>query len=49
MTADGWSGGGSIARPNSIVGDAPAIGRALANESGPSVYEAARPDGFLFV
>jgi hypothetical protein len=31
------------------VGAAMAIGRILANETGPSPYEILRPDGFLFV
>jgi phage terminase large subunit-like protein len=39
----------SVGKIDGAVAVAMAIGRALANESGPSVYETGRPDGFLFV
>ena len=39
----------SRGRIDGAVAAAMAVGRALANESAPSVYEADRPDGFLVV
>jgi phage terminase large subunit-like protein len=39
----------SRGRIDGAVAAAMAIGRALANESGPSIYETGRPEGFLFI
>jgi phage terminase large subunit-like protein len=39
----------SRGRIDGAVAAAMAVGRALANESGPSIYETGRPDGFIFV
>ncbi len=36
-------------RIDGAVAAAMAVGRAIANESGPNVYETARPEGFLFI
>ncbi len=36
-------------RIDGAVGAAMAVGRILANETGPSPYETLRPEGFLFV
>ena len=40
----------STGRIDGAVGSAMAVGRILAGDTGPSIYETdARPDGFLFV
>jgi phage terminase large subunit-like protein len=39
----------SVGKIDGAVAVAMAIGRALANEAGPSIYERARPEGFLFM
>ena len=39
----------SVGKIDGAVAVVMAIGRALANEAGPTIYERARPEGFLFV
>jgi phage terminase large subunit-like protein len=39
----------SVGKIDGGVAVAMAIGRALTNEAGPTIYERARPEGFLFV
>lgn len=41
--------GNVVAEKDGAVAAAMAVGRILAGEEGPSVYETDRPEGFLFV